>query len=83
MCKHKLHLITAMLHMHVVRQSLAVYGPCANLLSFPGPTRRSRRNRAVMVSLLSVFARSEDVYDMHFVPLRARAVFAQRLPERT
>ena len=32
-----------------------------------------------MVSLLSVFARSEDKYDMHFVPLRARC-FCTKAP---
>ena len=31
----------------------------------------SKRSRAIIVSLLCVFARSEAVYDMHCIPLRA------------
>ena len=58
------------------------FGTCANLPRFAGQKGRSRRSRALIVSLLSVYARSGAVYDMHFVPLRA-LFFASGVPERT
>ena len=54
-------LITAMSHTHFVRWCLADLGPCADLLRFTGQKERSRRSRAVIVSLLFVLLRAETV----------------------
>ena len=67
----RISLITAMSYRHFVRGCVADLGPCANLQRFTGQTGRSRRIRVVIVTLLFVPARSEAVYDMRFVPLRA------------
>ena len=68
------HLITAMSHTHFVRRVLVDPGPCANLLRFAGQKGRSRQSGAVIVSLLSMFARSEAVYDMHVVSLPGKDI---------
>ena len=65
------HLITAMSHAQFARRCVADLGPCANILRFTGTRGRSRQSRAVIVSLFSVFAQLEAVYDMHFVALHA------------
>ena len=65
------HLITAMSHTHFVRRCVAVLGQCTKTLCFTGQRGPSRQSTAVIVRLVSAFARSEAVYDMHFVPLRA------------
>ena len=64
------HLIMAISHTDFVQWSVAELDPAQKhcILQVRGPRRQIR---TVMVSLLSVAARSEAVYDMHFVPLRA------------
>ena len=53
------------------KRCLARFRPCSKVQCFTGRKGCSKRNAAVIVRLFSVFARSEAVYDMHFVPLRA------------
>ena len=53
-----------------VRRCLASFGPCSKVMRFTGRKGCSTRSTAVIVSLFFVLARSEAVYDMHFVPLR-------------
>ena len=61
---------SAMSHSQKVRRCLARFRPCSKVLRFTSRKGYSKRNTAVIVRLVSVFPRSEAVYDMHFVPLR-------------
>ena len=60
-------------HTHFVRRCLARFGPGStvksNMLRFAG--RKGVAHTPLIVSPFSLFARSEAVYDMRFVPLRA------------
>ena len=67
-----------MSHAQKVRRCLARFRPCSKILCFTGRKGCSKRNTAVIVRPFSVFARSEAVDDMHFVPLRA--VFLHQAP---
>ena len=59
-----------MSHTQKVRRCLARFRRCSKVLCFTDRKGCSKRDTAVTVRLFYVFARSEAVYDMHFVPLR-------------
>ena len=64
-------LITAISHNAFCAMVRGRFGPCAKALHSTGQRGPRRQIRTVMVSFLFAAARSEAVYDMHFVPLRA------------
>ena len=65
------HLITAMSNTHFVRRCLGGLGPCAHLQRFTSHQGRSRRSRAVIVSLSSVL-RYQKLYMTCILSLYAR-----------
>ena len=60
-----------MLHTQKVCRCVGSFRPCSKVLRVAGRKGCSKRNTALIVRAISVFARSEAVYDMHLVPLRA------------